>query len=185
MGLGKKILKIIKMEHHSDRKNIAGEMPFGDFGQLVALIIFMVVWILDSFIFKFSTFLIKYDPFFLRLLFTFIFLGISLYCTKSGLKIVFQEVRDPPQLITKGIFKISRHPIYLGAILAYLSIIILTFSLISLCNFIVICIFYEMLANYEEKLLLDLYGQMFERYRKAVPKWFSLMNLIELIKKRE
>jgi protein-S-isoprenylcysteine O-methyltransferase Ste14 len=185
MDLKKKILDMIKMEHHSDRVDIAGEMPFGDFGQLVAFIIFMTVWILDSFVFRFSTFLLQYDPFFFRIIFSIFLLGMAFYYTKSGLQIVFQEVRDPPELITKGVFQYSRHPIYLGALLAYLGLLIFTFSLISLGFLVIIWIFYDILASYEERMLLNLYGNAYEEYKDSVPKWFSILRLDRSKKKNE
>jgi len=45
-----------------------GEHPYGDLGQLVILIGFLAIWILDSFVFRFSTFLSPHVPFYLRLI---------------------------------------------------------------------------------------------------------------------
>ena len=47
--------KIFKREDHIDREDLSGEHPYGDSDQIIALIIFLVIWTLDSFIFRFST----------------------------------------------------------------------------------------------------------------------------------
>ena len=45
---------------HQHRSDLTGEYAFGDMGQLILLVVFLVVWIVDSFVFKYSTFLTKY-----------------------------------------------------------------------------------------------------------------------------
>jgi hypothetical protein len=42
---------------HENREDLVGEHPFGDAGQLIFLIVFLALWALDSFVFRFSTFL--------------------------------------------------------------------------------------------------------------------------------
>jgi hypothetical protein len=42
---------------HQHRGDLTGEHAFSDMGQLILLVIFLVVWIADSFVFKYSTFL--------------------------------------------------------------------------------------------------------------------------------
>jgi len=45
---------------HRHRSDLTGEYVFGDMGQLILLVVFLVVWIADSFVFKYSTFLTQY-----------------------------------------------------------------------------------------------------------------------------
>ena len=52
---------------HHDRKDLAGEHPFGDAGQLILLVLFLLIWGLDSFVFKFSTFLNPGVPDYVRI----------------------------------------------------------------------------------------------------------------------
>jgi hypothetical protein len=40
--------------------DLTGEHPFEDIGQLIIAFLFLVVWITDSFFFKYSSFLNKY-----------------------------------------------------------------------------------------------------------------------------
>ena len=94
---------------------------------------------------------------------------ISGILAKYGLGIVFGEVRDKPEIIEKGVFKIVRHPIYLGSILLYLGLTILTCSIASAVLWILIVIFYYYISKYEEKLLLNEFGEEYKNYMKRVP----------------
>ena len=47
-------------QHHRD--DLTGEHKIGDAGQLIIAILFLVVWILDSFVLKYTTFLNNYFP---------------------------------------------------------------------------------------------------------------------------
>ena len=44
-------------KNHQNREDIIGEHHLTDIGQIICAIVFLTVWILDSFIFKFSTIL--------------------------------------------------------------------------------------------------------------------------------
>ena len=43
--------------HHENRDDLVGEHTFGDMGQLILLVIFLVVWVADSFFLHYTTFL--------------------------------------------------------------------------------------------------------------------------------
>jgi len=163
-----------KRKRHHDRKDLIGEHAFGDLGQLILLVIFLIIWISDSFIFKYSTLSLDAIPNILRLIYGLPILLISGIFAKFGLGIVFGEVREKPEVIDKGVFNIVRHPIYLGSILLYLGLIILTCSIMSAILWIVIVIFYYFISKYEEKLLLKAFGTDYEKYRKRVPMLIPL-----------
>jgi len=131
--------------HHHNKKDLAGEHPKGDLGQGIFLVIFLIVWIADSFIFKFST---GFIPFYIKLIFMAGFFIIAYFLVVKGLKIAYVEERDPPRVINTGVFSLIRHPIYLGAIFIYLGFILMTGSLISLVLLGVIFIFYNYIASY-------------------------------------
>lgn len=154
---------------HQHRVDLTGEHAFSDMGRLILLVIFLVVWIADSFIFKYSTFLIQYVSNYIRVPITLIVLVISGLLAWTGLKIVFGETREEPQVITTGVFSIVRHPIYLSSILLYLGFILLSLSLLSVLVWILIIVFYYMISRYEEKLLTQRFGSAYEEYKKKVP----------------
>jgi protein-S-isoprenylcysteine O-methyltransferase Ste14 len=162
-------MKNNKPKRHGERKDLIGEHTFGDLGQLILLVIFLIVWITDSFFFRYSTLLQDKIPNSIRLIVGLPILFISGYLAKKGLGIVFGEVREKPEVIEKGVFKIVRHPIYLGSILFYLGLIILTCSIASAAVWFIIIIFYYYISRYEEKLLLNEFGTRYKNYMERVP----------------
>jgi len=154
---------------HQHRGDLTGEHAFSDIGQLILLIIFLIVWIADSFIFEYSTFLTQYISNYIRVPIALIVLVISGLLAWTGLKIVFRETRKEPQVITTGVFSIVRHPIYLSSILLYLGFILLSLSLLSVLVWFIIIVFYYMISRYEERLLTQRFGSAYEEYKKKVP----------------
>ncbi|MFC1785470.1 methyltransferase family protein [Candidatus Neomarinimicrobiota bacterium] len=158
-----------KQKRHGDRKDIIGEHVFGDLVQILLLIIFLIVWISDSFFLEYSTLSLDAIPNILRLIYGLPILLISGIFAKYGLGIVFGEVREKPEVIEKGVFKIVRHPIYLGSILLYLGLILLTCSIASAILWIIIIIFYFYISKYEEKLMIKEFGKKYTNYMERVP----------------
>lgn len=77
----------------------------------------------------------------------------------------------PSGLVSSGAFRYVRHPLYLGSILSYLGVSVATASLFSLTLLIVICLFYNYIADYEEKLLEERLGEEYKSYKKRTGKW--------------
>ncbi len=77
------------------------------------------------------------------------------------------------RLITCGVFKISRNPMYLGMVLILLG---LGFILGSLSQFLVIPIFISLLnkkfIQIEEKMLEEKFGDFWIEYKDTTRKWF-------------
>jgi len=159
---------------HQHRSDLTGEYAFGDMGQLILLVVFFVVWIADSFVFKYSTFLTQYVSNYIRVPIALIILTISGLLAGFGLNTVFGKTREEPQVITTGVFSIVRHPIYLSSTLLYLGFILLSLSLLSVLVWILIIVFYYMISRYEEKLLTQRFGSAYEEYKKKVPMLLAI-----------
>ena len=159
---------------HQHRSDLTGEHAFSDIGQLILLIIFLTIWIADSFVFKYSTFLTQYISNYIRVPIALTILTVSGLLAGFGLNTVFGKIRKEPQVITAGAFSIVRHPIYLGSILLYLGFILLSLSLLSVLVWFIIVIFYYMISQYEEKLLTQRFGSAYEEYKKKVPMLFPI-----------
>ncbi len=147
-----------------------GEHPLGDAGQLILFGLFLVVWILDSFFLQRSTFLADDIPLAIRL----VLLGAALvaagYLFKSGHEAVSGGQR-PSKIISGGAFRYVRHPLYLGSILIYFGLTMATASLFCSGLLLVIILFYNHIAGYEEKLLEVKFGEAYVAYRKKTGKW--------------
>jgi len=158
-------------EHHKGREDLAGEHTAGDAGQGILALLFAVVWILDTFFLKYTTFLNGSVPLGVRVPLGVASLVVSGYLVWAGLAIVFGERRETPVVIRKGVFNVVRHPIYLSEILLYLGCLMLSLSLAAACILPAAIAFLHYISRHEEKLLLARFGEEYERYIRDVPMW--------------
>lgn len=147
-----------------------GEHPLGDAGQLILFGVFMVLWILDSFVLHRSTFLANTIPLALRLIILGVALITAFYLFKSGHVVVTGDQR-PTDVVSSGAFRYVRHPLYSGSILVYFGLTVSTASLFCLALLAAIVLFYNFIAGYEEKLMEAKFGQAYVAYQKNTGKW--------------
>lgn len=150
-----------------DRK---GEHPFGDEGQFIALGVFMVMWIVDSFFLHLSTFLTGDISIYLRLIIAAGIMLIAALLINAG-HFVVRNGERPDYVVSSGAFHYIRHPMYLGSLLFYLALTVSTLSLVSFGLGLVIFVFYNYLAAYEEKLLENKFGQAYLDYKRQTGRW--------------
>ncbi len=161
---------------HPAHGRVQGEHPWGDRGQILCLLVFLVVWILDSFVFKFSTFLSAAVPPYIRIVAVSTAFLLALYLMRSGHRAISHEVQSHPRILKDGAFARLRHPIYLAALLFYTFLFVLTLSLISLGLIVCIFVFYNFIASYEERWLEQKFGQAYLDYKSKVPRWIPRLN---------
>jgi len=101
---------------------------------------------------------------------------ISGYLAKTGLTMVFGEVREKPGIIRKGVFGIIRHPIYMSEILLYLGLLFFSTSLAAVGVWIIGIAFLHYISRYEEKLLLAQFGDEYRQYMKDVPMYIPRLR---------
>jgi protein-S-isoprenylcysteine O-methyltransferase Ste14 len=147
-----------------------GEHPHGDTGQLIFLVLFLVVWVGDSFFLHVSTFVSHFVSAYLRLVLVALGLAIAVYLARSGHAVVNPE-RGIPGIVSTGAFRYVRHPLYLGSILFFICLAVATASLISLVLSAGIAVFYDHIASYEERVLEVKYGEEYSKYRARTGKW--------------
>jgi protein-S-isoprenylcysteine O-methyltransferase Ste14 len=157
---------------HAGHPHLAGEHRWGDTIQLVLLIIFLAIWITDSFFFHYSTKLKEVIPEFLRITLASVVLFAAWILARSGMKAVFGTTREKPEVINTGAFRLVRHPIYTGAILFYLGAILITGSLSAAAFWLVIVTSYTGIARYEEKILTVEFGDAYLTYKKQTGMFF-------------
>ena len=158
-----------RRKSHEHRSDLAGEYRWGDVGQLLLLVIFIIGMVSDLFILNISRSWQNVIPWYYRvIIFVPLFL-ISGYLAQSGLKKVFKEERKELEVIRSGVFGVVRHPIYLGSILIFLSFTILSLSIVALIIWFVIIVFYYYLCRYEEKLLIGKLGKKYRDYMNEIP----------------
>jgi protein-S-isoprenylcysteine O-methyltransferase Ste14 len=157
---------------HRDHPHLTGEHRWGDTGQLILLVLFLAIWISDSFFLHYSTFLSERISTSVRTAAALMVIAAGWLLARGGMKAVFGTPRSQPEVITKGVFRIVRHPIYLGALLFYLGAVIFTMSLASGVLWTGIVAFYIWIARYEERILIEEFGTDYLKYQQKVGMLF-------------
>lgn len=159
-------------------KNKNGEHPFGDAGQLILFLIFIAVWIADSFFLHRSTFLARRVPLAVRLALLALAVFTTWFLFKSAAALIRHGQRQD-HVFDSGAFHYVRHPLYLGVLLVYIGMTIATASLFSLAVFAVIFLFYNYIASYEEKLMEGWFGEAYKSYKKRTGRWVPKLQSIK------
>jgi protein-S-isoprenylcysteine O-methyltransferase Ste14 len=156
------------------RRGLGSEHPLCDKVQLLMVIMFFVVWgidFLDFFMFDYSTVIFQALTFPPLLIVTILSLILSSYLVSKSHKAVLEQVQDPPQLVDSGVYAWVRHSMYLGTLLFCLAFIFISGSLVSIGIWIAFFVFYDRMATYEEKSLVEILGEPYIAYQKRVAKW--------------
>ena len=75
--------------------------------------------------------------------------------------------------VTKGVYRISRHPIYLSGFLLYIGIGIATVSWVILLCAILWIVLFHIVLPFEEQFLLEKYGDSYREYMNKTPRWIG------------
>jgi protein-S-isoprenylcysteine O-methyltransferase Ste14 len=159
------------MNNHK-HEHLAGEKPGSHQNQTILMVVFFIVWIADSFLLRLTTFLFSWSYVWLNVILGLVVLGISIYFMDASHKDLFDT--EEQGLATEGVFARVRNPMYLGTVLFYLGLIVFTASLAALVMWLVACVYYNMLADYEEMKLQEKFGNKFLEYKKSVRKWVPI-----------
>lgn len=160
---------------HPGHEHLTGEHRWGDILQIIWLVLFLGIWISDSFVFHYSDHLAE-DMVYVRFALALLILIIAWLLARNGMKAVFGTKRDKPQVIDNGVFRFVRHPIYLGAILFCLGMVLFTTSLASAAFLLFIIAGYYLLSRYEERLLTEAFGQEYVNYKKKTGMLFPRLR---------
>ncbi len=147
------------------------EAPHSHLIQGLSPVIFLIVWIFDSYLLNWTTQLNLIVPFIVRIILFGVFMIFAIYLVITSHGILFKDHDAPHELIRRGVLNHVRNPMYLGIMLIYVACICLSISLISLGVFLVIFVLYNKLVNFEEKILEQLFGEDFLKYKSEVPRW--------------
>jgi len=157
-------------------KERKGEHPFGDAGQLILAVAFLVVWVTDTFVLHWSTFLKQSDPSSLHMVVTIVLAVLAVALFFSGRSVIQKE--RPDHVVDTGPFRRVRHPLYLAALLGFAATAISSLSIISFALLIPIFVFYNYIASYEEKLLEVRFGESYRDYERRTGKWLPVATAV-------
>ena len=81
---------------------------------------------------------------------------------------------DKTELVTTGIYQISRNPAFLGFDLVYVGICLMFFNwVLVLVSVFAMLMFHLQIVNVEEDFLLDSFGEDYIAYKKKVNRYFG------------
>jgi protein-S-isoprenylcysteine O-methyltransferase Ste14 len=148
---------------------VGAEHPLNDRLQILFLLVFAAVWIVDSFFLHYALNVLG-----LTVLVVTVPLGILTFAagitlTRKSEEVVFHNHAE--SVIDTGVYSYVRHPMYLGSLLILLGFTVTTLSILSLFVWVALFLFLDRMAAYEERDLTILLGQPYVDYRKRVPKW--------------
>jgi len=161
-------------EHHgqqADREDLTGEHALTDIGQLILAVLIIAAWIADALWIRLAC-VGSGIPLAVRLPIGAALTILAGFTAWSGHRIIFQEVRDRPHVVRKGIFGLVRHPMYLSQILLYPGLLLLIRPSLPAAGIWVLAIcFFHVVARKEEQLLIDRFGDEYRAYKRDVGMW--------------
>ncbi len=81
---------------------------------------------------------------------------------------------DKTELVTTGIYQISRNPAFLGFDLVYIGVCLMFFNwVLLLVSVFAMLMFHLQIVNVEEDFLLDSFGEEYISYKKKVNRYFG------------
>jgi protein-S-isoprenylcysteine O-methyltransferase Ste14 len=108
---------------------------------------------------------------------TWFYTGLSIFILGV---IVFQiagvpwATTPPDEPVTKGLYRYSRHPIYLAMLVQLIGVSIASASWIFLLLTIVFIILMAILVIPEEHFCLKIYGDSYREYMNRTPRWIGM-----------
>jgi protein-S-isoprenylcysteine O-methyltransferase Ste14 len=136
------------------------------------IVLFFVVWWVDSFVLNYSTLLVGFVLLPLRLFLSILSLGAGGFLVAASHRAVFGDTDREPELLDSGVYSWVRHPMYLGIWLFCLTFFLAIPSMLALAVLAIFFVLYDRMATYEEKYLTKVFGEKYLSYQRKVPKWF-------------
>jgi protein-S-isoprenylcysteine O-methyltransferase Ste14 len=164
-----------RYQNHESRPDLAGEHPKGDFYQFVAMVIFVLAIAADYFWIKIGPQINDHINFWVRFILGGAVAVFGGWLALYGVHLVFSEYTEEPRMITHHMFSKVRHPVYLGAMLVYVGILIFTLSPIGLLAFLGVFLLYDWLAKDEELRMKEVFGDQYEGYKQKTGRWFPYL----------
>jgi protein-S-isoprenylcysteine O-methyltransferase Ste14 len=76
--------------------------------------------------------------------------------------------------VTKGVYRYSRNPMFIGWFLIYFGIVIACISWVYLIIVVLFILIMHYLSPFEEAITLGHYGKAYKEYMERTPKWIGI-----------
>jgi protein-S-isoprenylcysteine O-methyltransferase Ste14 len=154
------------------RYGIGAEHPINDRAQIVFALVFLIVWVIDSFFLHYAINMAGLISLFITVPIGVICFIVGAYFVRNAEAVVFSN--EEGKVIDTGVYGWVRHPMYLGSLLILLGFTLSTLSILSFIVWIAFFIFFDRMATYEEKDLKRILDQKYANYQKRVHKWIPI-----------
>ena len=153
---------------------LAGEHRFTDYGQLLFLAVYLVVWVGDSFVLRLSVPASSIVPPFVRWPAGGVVTALGAALALTAHRRVFGDSGARPVLLTDGVYSLVRHPMYLGSWLFLLGLTVTTLSAAAAAVNALMLAFYLFVSRTEESLLLREIGARYREYQLRTPMFVPI-----------
>jgi len=117
-------------------------------------------------------------PLKLRTIWFYVGIPIALFGLISMVIVMVNWANSPPtEPIRKGLYRYSRHPMYVTYFLVFLGTSIATASWLFVLFLILFTVGTVAFVDFEEKGCLEQYGDAYREYMKRTPRWIGIPKL--------
>jgi len=114
-------------------------------------------------------------PLKLRTIWFYVGVPIALFGITGMVIVMVNWANSPPMKpIRKGLYRYSRHPMYVTYFLVFLGTSITTASWLFVLFLILFAVGTVAFVDFEEKGCLEQYGDIYREYRNRTPKWIGI-----------
>jgi len=153
------------------KPGIGYEHPYSHHIQIGSIVVFFLVWLIDTFLLEFALDIRNLIPFIIRLILFVIVCIVSYLLIKSSHKKIFLPSDKKSQLVTDGVYSYVRHPMYLSIIVLFFAFILLSISFLSLISWVIAVVLFDRMMKFEEAELLKILGNEYQNYMNQVHRW--------------
>lgn len=130
--------------------------------------VYVLLFVLPLFISPFLTNVTFNESFIIKVLGIIFSLAGIIFIIFSFLKIGVIPSISKSGLITTGMYRIVRHPIYSGTLILFMGLILYNLSVLSVLYFPVSILLYWLMTYFEEKDLIRMFGEEYILYKQKV-----------------
>ena len=158
-------LRIVKnRQSPSPEKAMAGMSRVGKIILYASKVMFVPVLIYSIFV-----------PLKLGTMWFYIGLPITLIGLIAGVMVLVNWATTPPdEPVTRGLYRYSRHPMYVAAFVMYVGLGIACASWVILLFAVVLTVVSFVYAGAEEQLTLEMYGDSYREYMNRTPRYIGI-----------
>ena len=174
LTMGGGVFPILLINNETIRKRIGKPTAWSEFGKTQKIVTSITHFLIMPLAIIYSIFL----PLKLGTVWFYVGLSICLLALVMGIMAGVAFATAPlDEPINKGVYRISRHPMYFGGFLEYAGIGIACASWVLLLCAVVWIITWNIGVINEERILLEKYGQAYREYMNNTPRWIGIPKL--------